>query len=209
MFAFCTLRSFQVAILQHKFGELRIKHREILHTQHRINSNYKDFSGKSISELVAGKEIELQYLSKLFFRTSGIIIRNLEEWCAAEAEAVDLRRRRASSSAETTEETETEEGEERHCSRSSSLENDVVSEDDETVAERDELSFSQRNHEIQHRIQSLLVALLHAATSLAPHVYNDKVPSALHCVNFNEYLKFLCLKFVKSSYQYIGRITNQ
>ncbi|VDK88813.1 unnamed protein product, partial [Litomosoides sigmodontis] len=127
------------------------------------------------------KGIELQHLSKLFFRISEVTIRSLEEWCASEAEAVDLRRRRASSSDGSAEETEIEEKCETHCSRFSSLEKDVVSEDDGEIAEAVESSLSKRTHETQHRIQSLLVALLHAATSLAPHIYNDKVPSALHC----------------------------
>uniref|UniRef100_A0A0R3RRE3 Bm12874 n=1 Tax=Elaeophora elaphi TaxID=1147741 RepID=A0A0R3RRE3_9BILA len=131
--------------------------------------------------LKRGKEIELQSLSKLFFRISEITIRNLEEWYAAEAETADLRRRRASSSDGSTEGDEIEERGERHCSRSSSLKKDVVSEDDETTADTEESSFSKQSYETQHRVQSLLVALLHAATSLAPHVYNDKVPSALHC----------------------------
>lgn len=126
----------------------------------------------------------------MFFRISEIAIRNLEEWCVAETEAADLRRRRASSSDESVEEIEIEDRGEKHCARSSSLEKDVVSEDDEAILEPEESSLSKRNHETQHRIQTLLVALLHAATSLAPHVYNDRVPSALHCVNFNEYLKF-------------------
>ncbi|VBB31339.1 unnamed protein product [Acanthocheilonema viteae] len=146
--------------------------------------------------LKRGKEIELQYLSKLFFRISEVTIRHLEEWSAAEAEATDLRRRRASSSDESAEEAEIEERRERHCSRSSSAEKDVVSEDDETVTETEDPNLSTRNHETQHRIQSLLVALLHAATSLAPHVYNDKVPSALHCPIKWALINFLSLEIV-------------
>ncbi|KAM3720354.1 Nonsense-mediated mRNA decay factor [Dirofilaria immitis] len=127
-----------------------------------------------------GKETELQSLSKLFFRISEIAVRNLQEWYAADIEAADLRRRRASSSDESEDEAKTE-GEKRCCSRSTSQEKDVVSEDDETTIETEESNLSNRNNETYHRIQTLLVALLHAASSLAPHVYNDKVPSALHC----------------------------
>ncbi|KAK6106272.1 hypothetical protein QQG55_23565 [Brugia pahangi] len=147
------------------------------------------------TSLKRGKEIELQSLSKLFFRISRLLIRNLEEWCVIEAEGADLRRRRASSSDGSVEETKIAGKEKRYCSRSSSLEKDVVSEEDEiavdtdeimvemdgTVIKADESSFSKRNNDTQHRVQTLLVALLHAATSLAPHVCNDRVPSALHC----------------------------
>ncbi|VDO45346.1 unnamed protein product, partial [Onchocerca flexuosa] len=127
-----------------------------------------------------GKETESQCLSKLFFRISEITIQNLQEWYAAETGAADLRRRRASSSDGSVDEVEIEEKEERRFSRSSSLEKDVVSED-ETTVETGESNLSNQNHETQHRIQTLLVALLHAASSLAPHVYNDRVPSALQC----------------------------
>uniref|UniRef100_A0A2K6VFD7 Uncharacterized protein n=1 Tax=Onchocerca volvulus TaxID=6282 RepID=A0A2K6VFD7_ONCVO len=127
-----------------------------------------------------GKETESQCLSKLFFRISEITIQNLQEWYATETGAADLRRRRASSSDGSVDEVEVVEREEKRFSRSSSLEKDVVSED-ETTVETGESNLSNQNHETQHRIQTLLVALLHAASSLAPHVYNDKVPSALHC----------------------------
>lgn len=134
----------------------------------------------------------MQSLSKLFFQISEVTIRSLEDWYAAEAEAGDLRRRRASSSDGSDEETKIEDKGE-HCSQSVSMEKDVVSEDDETIEETEEPVLIKRNHETQRRIQTLLVALLHGATSLALNVYNDKVPSALHCVNFNEYQMFFFL----------------
>ncbi|EFO16038.2 hypothetical protein LOAG_12471 [Loa loa] len=184
-----------VAILEHCFTCFRQSYFEELSTKlleymiSQLETRHAFHVALSINIIVLaatallkkGKEIELRSLSKLFFRISEVTIRNLEEWYAAETEAADLRRRRASSSDGSVEGAEIEDREERHCSRSSSLEKDVISEDEETLVETDELSLCKRNHETQHRIQTLLVALLHAATSLAPHVYNDKVPSALHC----------------------------
>ncbi|EJW87454.1 hypothetical protein WUBG_01628, partial [Wuchereria bancrofti] len=198
-----------VAILEHCFTCFRRPYFEELSTKwseyiiSQLETRHAFHVALSINVIILaattslkrGKEIELHSLSKLFFRISRVLIRNLEEWCVIEAEAADLRRRRASSSDGSVEETKIAEKEKRHCSRSSSLEKDVVSEEDEkavdtdeivaemdeTVMKTDESSFSKRNYDTQHRIQTLLVALLHAATSLAPHVYNDRVPSALHC----------------------------
>ncbi|KAL3998530.1 hypothetical protein ACH3XW_15415 [Acanthocheilonema viteae] len=179
-YCFTCFRQSYFEELSTKWSEYIISQLETRHAFHvALSINIIVLAATTL--LKRGKEIELQYLSKLFFRISEVTIRHLEEWSAAEAEATDLRRRRASSSDESAEEAEIEERRERHCSRSSSAEKDVVSEDDETVTETEDPNLSTRNHETQHRIQSLLVALLHAATSLAPHVYNDKVPSALHC----------------------------
>ncbi|MCP9258019.1 hypothetical protein DINM_001183 [Dirofilaria immitis] len=174
-----------IAVLEHCFTCFRQSYFEELSTKCleylilQLETRHAFHVALSINIIIL-KETELQSLSKLFFRISEIAVRNLQEWYAADIEAADLRRRRASSSDESEDEAKTE-GEKRCCSRSTSQEKDVVSEDDETTIETEESNLSNRNNETYHRIQTLLVALLHAASSLAPHVYNDKVPSALHC----------------------------
>uniref|UniRef100_A0A915Q7V8 Bm12874 n=1 Tax=Setaria digitata TaxID=48799 RepID=A0A915Q7V8_9BILA len=165
----------ELSIKWSEFFTLQLETRHAFHVALSINTVVL----AAVTLLKKGKETELLSLSKLFFRISEVTTQNMKEWYGAEAEGVNLRRRRASSSDESVD-VEIKE-KQKHLIQSSSIEDDVVSEDDEGTGEKERTILNRRNRETKHRIETLLVALLHAATSLAPHVYNDIVPSALHC----------------------------
>ncbi|VDN02156.1 unnamed protein product [Thelazia callipaeda] len=173
---FMCFRQLDFEQLSTKWVEFILTQLETRHALH-VAMSINIVALAAVTLLKKGKEIEMQGLTKMFFRVSSITIRNLEEWYASSAEATIFRRRRASSAGEMS---ASEEEEEKNSMQMSSLDQDVISVHDEADEEED-LVLSKRKHETQHRIQALLVCLLHAATSLAPHVYNDRVPSSVYC----------------------------
>ncbi|VDN44947.1 unnamed protein product [Gongylonema pulchrum] len=148
----------------------------------------------------------MRNLSGLLFGLIGTVIRILEEWSVAE---VTIKRRRCASTSSS--------------SSSSSSGDDVVSldsdveggggggendDDDnhETKPTRPIKSANgmsermKRNQETEHRIHTVLVALLHAATSVAPYLYSDRAPSAYYCVSFSTCFPLKISEFVQQIY---------
>lgn len=147
------------------------------------------------SHLAAGKEMEMRNLSQVFFRISENVIRGLEEWCASDVGTTNLRRRRASSSSSREEVAVKRKG--HGTVSSSSSGEDVVSEEGEPSMTTEESVLSKRNLETQHRIQALIVALLHGAASLAPYLYNDHVPSAYYYVSLHTIFSLVsCIGYI-------------